>query len=150
MKLTDAQKEEAVLHSAVILLLARYGQWPKVVQNFGALMDRFGLDGLGVLMYGIADTVVIYQEAIPRDGGFLMPEWFDADTGQPETADQVSRPDVRWAGRFIAARGSRDQAACEALVRSCKTSEEFGNNVVTLIEVAAGTLNALGAPGGPR
>ena len=139
-------KFDAILRSAVILAYARHGDWEKV----GALVTELGEihngPGIQLLICGLADTIVIYQGGHSAPGEMIAPIWVDGD-GNASDADGVQRAEILWAGRFIAARAAMDDDACAALVNSCADQpDRYAQNVLGLVEVAAYTLNEMGAP----
>jgi hypothetical protein len=130
---------DAVRLTATALSHARDGSWRQTGADVQAMHDRYGGDGIQVLLYGLADAILVPQGGSGMPGELVMPVWVDT-TGAIGNADDV-RPPVRWAGRFIAARAVGDEAACAALVNSCASDGEYCQNVCAMLEVAATTLN---------
>jgi hypothetical protein len=139
-------RDEAVLRSAVILSHARAGRWRDAGRDVGALAQRFDGPGIQILIMGLAETMVAVQGGPTHAGVPTRPIWVD-DDGAIEDADQVGRPEIVWAGRFIAAHAAGDEDACAALVNSCAGDPEaYSDNVYAVLEVTADTLNMMGAP----
>lgn len=139
--MTPEDKGGAVHMAATALAHARLRQWEEAGAQVRALQERYGFEGVQVLMIGLADTVLYYQGGPAEPGGLVAPMWLSVD-GKVARADEV-RPAVRWAGRFIAARAADDLDGCNDLVAACTGDAEFSDNVCALIEVAACTLNTL-------
>jgi hypothetical protein len=140
------EKAEAILRSAVILFHARAGRWHDAGAGVTALAERFEGAGIQILIMSLADTMVAAQGGHTQGGIATRPVWVDPD-GAIEDADDVSRPEIVWAGRFIAARAAQDEDACAALVNSCGGDPEaYSANIYAVLEVTADTLNMMGAP----
>ncbi len=136
---------DALVRSALILAQARAGNWESAAREINDLAAVHRNAGIQLLCMGLADTVVIHQDGFTRDDEVAVPLWVDED-GNASDADAVTRPEIRWAGRFLAARAAGDTDACKALWESNTGEDEFQANVCGLLEVAATTLNAIGAP----
>jgi hypothetical protein len=132
---------DAVGLTETALSHARAGSWRQTGADVQAMHDRYGGEGLQVLLLGLADAIVVHQGGPGVPGELVMPVWVDS-TGAVGNANDV-RPAVRWAGRFIAARAVDDGAACAALVNSCTSDAEFFQNVCAMLEVAVMTLNVV-------
>jgi hypothetical protein len=139
------EKYEAIIMSSVILAHARAGAWSEAGAGITALAERFDGAGIQIMITGLADTMIYHQGGHRSDDVPVQPVWFDLD-GAMDDADGVPRPEIVWAGRFIAARAALDEDACAALVNSCAHDPEaYSQNVFAVVEVAATTLNALDA-----
>jgi hypothetical protein len=136
---------DATIRSATILAQARAGNWGTAAHDINDLAAAHGPAGIQILCMGLADTLVIHQDGFARDNEVSVPLWVDED-GNASEADAVARHEIRWAGRFVAARAAGDTDACRALWDSITGEDEFRANVCGLLEVAATTLNAIGAP----
>jgi hypothetical protein len=134
---------DALTLTATALSHARAGSWSQTSADLQAMHDLYGGDGIQVLLYGLADAILVPQGGPGMPGELVMPVWVDP-TGAIGNADDVP-PAVRWAGRFVAARAVGDEAACTALVDSCTSDAEFCQNVCAMLEVAAMTLNVVGS-----
>jgi hypothetical protein len=144
--LTDEDRFEVRMRSAVILNYARGDQWEKAGRGVMELAERFDGVGIQMMLMGMADTMIHHQGGYNRPGELVMPMWIDEE-GTQSTAEDVERADVRWAGQFCAARAAQDEATCAALVNSCAAdSERYTLNILAVVEVTALTLNAIGAP----
>jgi hypothetical protein len=130
---------DTVRLTATALSHARAGHWMQTGADVQAVHDRYGGEGIQVLLLGLADAMLFHQGGPAMTEEPVMPVWVDT-TGAVGNADDV-RPAVRWAGRFIAARAADDAVACAALVKSCTSDVEFSQNVCAMLEVAATTLN---------
>lgn len=140
------EKAEAILRSAVILSHARAGRWLDAAADVNALAERFDGPGIQILIMGLADTMVSAQGGPTTGGHATRPVWVDPD-GAIEDANDVGRPEVVWAGRFIAARAALDEDTCAALVNSCVNDPAaYSRNVCAVLEVTANTLNMMGVP----
>jgi hypothetical protein len=139
------EKAEAILRSAVILAHARAGRWPQAGNDVKALAERFDGAGIQILIMSLADTLVAAQGGHTQ-GVATRPVWVDPD-GPIEDANDVDRPEIVWAGRFIAARAALDEDTCAALVNSCGNDPEaYSANIYAVLEVTADTLNMIGTP----
>jgi hypothetical protein len=144
--MSPEEKSEAIVRSAVILAHARAGRWQQAGSEVAALADRFDGSGIQIMIMSLADTMVHHQGGPPREDEQVRPIWIDQD-GRTDNADGVPRPEIVWAGRFIAARAALDEAACAALVNSCAGDPEaYSSNVYAVLEVTAETLNMMGVP----
>jgi hypothetical protein len=151
--MSPAEKYEAMQRSAVVLAHARAGNWIEAGNAVGELAERFDGPGIQILIVGLADTMVHAQggdelpPGITDDMVVHRPVWIDQNGDTIDNATEVPRPDIRWAGQFIAARAAFDEDACAALVDSCADDpESYCNNVLAVLEVTATTLNMIGAP----
>jgi hypothetical protein len=139
------EKFDAIIRSAIILAQARMGNWETAAHQVNDLGTAHGGAGIQILCMGLADTVVIQQGGFTNgEDEVVAPLWVDED-GNAGDADSVTRPEIRWAGRFLAARAAGDTDACKALWESA-SQDQFTANVFAMLEVAATTLNAVGAP----
>jgi hypothetical protein len=145
-----AEKREAFERSAVILAHARAGNWIEAGNEVGELAERFNGPGIQILLVGLADTMVHAQggdelpSGVTPDMVIHRPLWIDEYGDTIDNATEVARPDIRWAGQFIAARAALDEDACAALVNSCADDPEtYCNNVLAVLEVTATTLNRI-------
>lgn len=140
-ELTPEQRSEVEMLAAVALGWSRRSNWEKCGGIVGEISDRFGAEGMQILVLGLADTVIIQQfGTFPPPGTRVAPLWV-GESGASADADNVS-PTLRWVGRFVAARAADDWETCCALVNSC-TDHEFTANVCMLLDVAGTTLNAI-------
>lgn len=145
--LTPEQRSEVEMLAAVALGWSRRSAWEKCGETVCEISDRFGAEGMQILVLGLADTMILQQFGkFPPPGARVAPLWVD-EGGPSIDADNVS-PAFRWVGRFVAARAARDWETCCALVNSC-SDDEFTANVCMLLDVVATTINAIhGEPEG--
>jgi hypothetical protein len=144
--ISPEDKMEAILRSSVILSHARAGRWVDAGTDVSALAERFDGPGIQILIMALADTMVAAQGGHTQGGIATRPIWVD-ETGQIDNADEVGRPEIVWAGRFIAARAAADEDACAALVNSCVDDPDaYSRNIYAVLEVTADTLNMMGVP----
>jgi len=141
---SPADFQQAVELSSRALACARAGDWVSAGQTVKEIENRFDGPGIQTLLCGLADTLLLHYGGIPGPGAVVMPLFVDSD-GETSDVDQTP-PEVRWAGRFIAAWGARDDEACAALCNSCTDEREWTYNVAALLDVVATTLNMVGAP----
>lgn len=139
------ERNEATALAAIVLAHARRGNWEASAETMTWIQHRFP-DGSGIqlLMQGCADTVVSYQGLTPMKTANLELQFVN-EHGKETSADDVP-PAQRWAGRYVAARAVNDWDTCCALVESCASDAEYGERVGALVQVAAQTLNMVGAP----
>lgn len=138
------EKYDAIIRSAMILAQARRNNWHEAAKLVNELADTYDGPGIQVLICGLADTIIIHQGGhTTADDIVVAPMWVGPD-GATSDADGVSRPEILWAGRFLAARAALDEDTCAALVNS--SDADYSRNVFGLLEVAATTLNEMGAP----
>lgn len=123
---------------------ARVGNWTQASAVVRELDDRYDGEGVKILLIELADTMILCRGGLPRPDQVMVPVVEDT-VGRSFDVNDV-RPEVRWAGRFVAARAAGDETTCAALVNSCTTNDEFTLHVAALLQVAAATLNTVGAP----
>ena len=141
---SEADFDQAVQLSAYALACARAGDWTTAGSTVKEIEERFHGPGIQVMLCGLADTLLIHHGGIPGPDAVVIPQFVDTDGDVTDT--DHTPPEVRWAGRFIAAWGARDDDACEALVNSCTDERQWTYNVAALLDVVATTLNMVGAP----
>lgn len=140
-----SELDRALLLSAVALQHARDGDWDTAGDTLADIYAECGPVGIWVLAIGLADTMVIHQGGADiGPDAIAMPSYVDL-SGDPLDVDEVAPPE-RWAGRFVAARAVRDQAACDALVATLADDDEFRAAIAALLHITANTLNLIGAP----
>jgi hypothetical protein len=141
--LNDLERIDAIAMSSRALIFARADNWPAAGSQVQELAGRFEGPGIQVLLIGLADTMLIHQGGPPPGvtDAVVVPLWLD-NVGNIADVDDV-RPEIRWAGRFIAARAADDEDACSALVNSIASDEEFTSCVCAMLEVVATTLNMI-------
>jgi hypothetical protein len=145
--LTPIERDDAFVQSSSALVAARCGDWERAVRTVEALAEQYDGEGVQILLLGLADTLLIRLGAPPRPDQTVALMWVDPDRGPIFNADDVSRPEIRWAGRFIAARAAGDNDTCAALVNSCANEDEYSRSVFAVLETVATTLNAMTAAG---
>lgn len=140
------EKYDAILRCAVILRHARAGNWHAVGHDVNELAHLYDGRGIQLLIMGCADTMIAHQGGPLPAGQLVAPLWIDCH-GTTTDASGVNRPEVVWAGQFIAAHAAQDTDTCAALVNSCADDPgRYADNVLAVIEVTAYTLNSMNAP----
>lgn len=111
-----------------------------------AISDETGGPGVELAIHAWADTLIrAYRQATGTpDDAPVQPGWVNAGTGDiAGDADDVPA-EVRWAGRFIAARAAMDHPACYALLTALPDDRAaIGAHVVALLNITALTLRTL-------
>lgn len=111
-----------------------------------AISDEAGGPGVELAVHAWADTLIAaYRQATgTADTAPVQPGWINAGTGDI-AADADGVPgEVRWAGRFIAARAAMDHPACYALLTALPDDgAAIGAHVLALLNMTALTLRTL-------
>ncbi|MGH3985920.1 MAG: hypothetical protein ACRDTZ_01200 [Pseudonocardiaceae bacterium] len=141
--LTPTQRDDAAVQSASALCAAITGDWARAARDVGALADQYQGQGVQILLLGLADTLIA-RLGEPAPDQLIAIAWMDPVVGGVTfNAEDVPRPEIRWAGRFIAARAAKDHSQCVALVNACHDETEYAHNVFAVLEVVAMTLRAI-------
>lgn len=138
-------RDTARILAGQVLGHARQGEWDKAGSVLNDLTEIHGAEGIEVLAFGVADTLIFHQRG-SHPGQPVAPLWIDDASGRVHSVDDVPLT-RRWAGRFLAARAASDVDMCVALWNS-GNDNQFTANVCALVELAAETLNMGRAPWG--
>lgn len=119
------------------LTAALGGDWGRAGKLLQRVGDECGPDGVERAMLGWCDTLVAKMGVAP--GTPVRIAFQEAGDGKPVTdADEVSREEIVWAGRMVAARAAADHAAWGALIDALPDDPRgVGRHVGAVLEVAA-------------
>lgn len=119
------------------------GQHAQARQHVERIARRYGDEVIPRVLLSMIDTVLARAGHTP-DGSPVRVAWLETGTGTVQDADEVP-PAVRWAGRFFAARAADDETQAVALLRSVRTSEEWGACALAVLNVCGTQLRLMGA-----
>jgi hypothetical protein len=140
----DRQRGIQLAHKA--LQAEIFGQHDQAASAVQAINDELGAPGVTLAIMAWCDTLVLYYRKATGtpDDAPVQPAWLNSRTRRVAAdADEVP-PEVRWAGRLVAARAALDEPAWDALLAALPDDEAaIGQHVVALLSMAALTLRAL-------
>lgn len=139
-------EELAVGFASAALLSALAGDWGAATAAVRSASDRCGGEGVELCIRAWCDTLVdAYRQATGTQADApVRPVWVDPETSQVATDAAGVPPEVRWAGRVIAARAALDCDAYGALLLSIPDDDAAcGAHVLTLLDSVAQTLRHL-------
>lgn len=112
--------------AGLMLHASRDGRQDDVQTHFAALCEEFGGPGLQIAMVAFTDTLLAAYIQIagppPADGRINL-MFLNTDTGEVQGADEVPRPEIVFAGRFMAARAAKDGDTMNALFMAIPEDE---------------------------
>ncbi len=109
-------RDRMVKSAGAALHAAMADDWGAVSRALQTLIDECGGEGVIAAMSAWCDTLLIHTHDIdPKVPLRLL--FVNADTGDIGDADDVP-PEVRWAGRLVAARAAMDKPTWDALIDS--------------------------------
>lgn len=126
-------------------IAGRHAEAARLMQE---LLDQHGSDAALPALFAMIDTA---NAAAGHRGGSQRPHWLvylNADTGQLQTADQVS-PALRWAGRLMVACATNDRDQAEALINSVPSDEQWSANVLAVINTCGQMVRLARGPASP-
>lgn len=140
------RRARALRLAAIALQSAMSDDHAKASRAVQALSDEFGGEGVMLAIHAWTDTLIAAYRQVTGtpDDAPVRPGWINSDSGAVATdADDVPC-EVRWAGRFIAARAVMDLPSCHALLESLPDDgEAIGRHVSALLNMAGLTLRSL-------
>jgi hypothetical protein len=141
-----AFRERARELSTVALHSAQLENWAHAGTAVKTLNDELGGEGVMFALTAWCDTLITRQREIlgRQDDDIVRPAWLNATTGEVALDAGDVPPEIRWAGRLVAARAALDHDAWSALIASIPdTPMAVSEHVSALLNGVAMTLNGL-------
>ena len=142
----DSRRARGLQLAADALRSAMREDHTRAARAVQALSDELGGEGVMLAIHAWTDTLVdAYRQVTGTpDDAPVRPGWVNAQSGEIATDAGDVPVEVRWAGRFIAARAAMDLPSCHALLGALPDDgDAIGRHVAALLNIAGLTLWSL-------
>ncbi|MCP2339221.1 hypothetical protein [Actinomadura rupiterrae] len=135
-RLPNNQHDALALTSAS-LTAALASDWHRAMRLLQQVGDECGPDGVDRALLALCDTAIHVSGIVPGTPVAISWQAVDGD-GAITGPDEVTRPEVVWAGRMLAARAADDEEQWDALLAAAPEDEiAFGRHAGALLEMSA-------------